>query len=43
MILLGIGWNLAFSAGTIMLTGCYSPIEATDVQVVLIITFNYYF
>jgi|LauGreDrversion2_3_1035106.scaffolds.fasta_scaffold414579_1 hypothetical protein len=34
MILLGVGWNFSFSAGTIMLTGCYSKEEATDVQAV---------
>lgn len=34
MILLGVGWNLAFSSGTAMLTSCYSKDEATDVQAV---------
>lgn len=29
-----LGWNFAFSAGTVMLTDCYLPVEATDVQAV---------
>jgi MFS family permease len=32
MILCGVGWNLSFSAGTVMLMGSYRPEEATDVQ-----------
>jgi len=32
MILCGIGWNLSFSAGTVMLMGSYRPEEATYVQ-----------
>jgi len=32
MILLGGAWNLNFSSGTVMLTECYRPSEATDVQ-----------
>ena len=34
MSLLGVGWNFAFSAGTVMLTGSYRKSEATDVQAV---------
>jgi len=34
MMLLGIGWNFSFSAGTIMLTETYKPHEATQVQAV---------
>lgn len=34
MVLLGIAWNFSFSAGTVMLTGCYKPKEATEVQAV---------
>jgi len=34
MILLGIAWNFAFSAGTVMLTTCYEPMEATEVQAI---------
>lgn len=34
MCLLGIAWNLSFSAGTVMLTSCYEPREATEVQAV---------
>ena len=34
MSLLGVGWNFAFSAGTVMLTGSYRKNEATDVQAV---------
>jgi hypothetical protein len=44
MILLGIAWNLSFSAGTVMLTSCYAvspspshlsqPHEAADVQAI---------
>lgn len=32
MVLSGLGWNFAFSAGTVMLTSCYKPVEATEVQ-----------
>ena len=32
MVLLGIAWNFCFSSGTIMLTDCYKPTEATYVQ-----------
>ncbi|RYG67969.1 hypothetical protein EON64_06250 [archaeon] len=32
MMVLGVGWNLAFSAGTVMLTSCYEPHEATEVS-----------
>ncbi|KAJ1431643.1 major facilitator superfamily domain-containing protein [Ochromonadaceae sp. CCMP2298] len=32
MMLNGLGWNLSFSAGTVMLTSCYSETEATEVQ-----------
>ena len=32
MILCGIGWNLSFSAGTVMLMSSYRPEEATYVQ-----------
>ena len=32
MILCGIGWNLSFSAGTVMLMSSYEPDEATYVQ-----------
>lgn len=34
MILVGVAWNFSFSAGTLMLTHCYKPIEATEVQAV---------
>jgi MFS family permease len=34
MILVGIGWNLSFSTGTVMLTSSYNRNEATDVQAV---------
>jgi len=34
MILIGVGWNLSFSSGTVMLTGCYKPVDATRVQAV---------
>ena len=34
MALLGVAWNFSFSAGTLMLTHCYKPIEATEVQAV---------
>jgi hypothetical protein len=34
MSLLGIAWNLSFSAGTVMLTGSYKKSEAADVQAV---------
>lgn len=34
MVLLGLAWNLCFSAGTVMLTECYHPSEAPDVQAV---------
>jgi len=34
MILLGLAWNLSFSAGTVMLTDCYRPSEAPDIQAV---------
>eukprot|EP01035_Chromulina_nebulosa_P020643 gene20643-26765_t len=34
MILLGVGWNFSFSAGTVMLTDCYEPHEATRVQAI---------
>jgi predicted MFS family arabinose efflux permease len=34
MSLLGIAWNLSFSAGTVMLTSCYNQEEATDIQAV---------
>eukprot|EP01040_Poterioochromonas_malhamensis_P015709 gene15709-17636_t len=34
MSLVGIAWNFSFSAGTVMLTHCYKPKEATEVQAV---------
>ncbi len=34
MILLGVAWNFSFSAGTVMLTYTYRPMEAPDVQAV---------
>lgn len=34
MILVGIAWNFSFSAGTVMLTTCYKPREATEVQAI---------
>lgn len=34
MMVLGFAWNLSFSAGTIMLTTCYAPHEAADVQAI---------
>jgi len=34
MSLLGVAWNFSFSAGTVMLTSCYLPHEATDVQAI---------
>ena len=34
MILLGLAWNFSFSAGTVMLTECYRPCEAPDIQAV---------
>eukprot|EP01038_Epipyxis_sp_PR26KG_P016165 gene16165-21978_t len=34
MILCGIGWNFSFSAGTVMLTSSYQPIEAPKVQAI---------
>ena len=34
MILVGIGWNLSFSTGTVMLISSYNRNEATDVQAV---------
>ncbi|KAJ1431642.1 major facilitator superfamily domain-containing protein [Ochromonadaceae sp. CCMP2298] len=34
MVLNGLGWNFCFSAGTVMLTSCYKPIEASEVQAV---------
>jgi MFS family permease len=34
MILLGLAWNMSFSAGTVMLTDCYRASEAPDVQAV---------
>lgn len=34
MILCGIGWNFSFSSGTVMLTRCYLPHEATSVQAI---------
>lgn len=34
MLLVGVAWNFSFSAGTVMLTSCYEPQEATDVQAV---------
>lgn len=32
LVLLGIGWNFLFVAGTALLAGCYEPAEATRVQ-----------
>lgn len=32
LVLLGIGWNFLFVAGTALLAGCYQPSEATRVQ-----------
>jgi len=32
LILLGVGWNLAFIGATTMVTGCYRPQERTKVQ-----------
>lgn len=34
MILLGIGWNFSFSAGTVMVTSTYLPAEASKAQAV---------
>lgn len=34
MMLIGVGWNLSFSSGTVMLTGCYKPCDATRVQAI---------
>jgi len=34
MMLIGVGWNLSFSSGTVMLTGCYRPCDATRVQAI---------
>ena len=34
MVLSGLGWNFAYSAGTVMLTNCYKPAEASKVQAV---------
>ena len=34
MVLLGIAWNFSFSAGTVMLTSCYKPQEAAEVQAI---------
>jgi len=31
-VLLGLGWNLLFVAGTSLLTRCYQPHEASRVQ-----------
>mmetsp|Transcript_2140 Transcript_2140/g.3361 ORF Transcript_2140/g.3361 Transcript_2140/m.3361 type:complete len:577 (+) Transcript_2140:51-1781(+) len=30
----GLGWNFCFSAGTVMLTSCYVPAEASEVQAI---------
>jgi MFS family permease len=33
MILLGVAWNFAFSAGTVMLTGCYRVSECISLPI----------
>ena len=40
MMVLGVGWNLAFSAGTVMLTSCYEPHEATEVSSFCVCSFR---
>mmetsp|Transcript_22856 Transcript_22856/g.42664 ORF Transcript_22856/g.42664 Transcript_22856/m.42664 type:complete len:427 (+) Transcript_22856:162-1442(+) len=32
MALLGLGWNFSFTSSTLMLTDCYRPVEALQVQ-----------